>query len=112
MIIQNRFSNAFALLTTGILAGIFFYATFFVSPAFWDVPAAIHLNFRVALMGHNAVIMQLIMALTIGATLWFGWSVRNQKLSRVFSGLAIVFTIATLLITRLGNVPMNFEIKT
>ena len=112
MITQNKLSNAAALLATGILAGTFFYATFNVLPTFWEVPTNLHLSFRVALMRHNALNMQLLMMTTIVASLWFGWTIRQQKISRVFGAIAILLTIATLLITRFGNVPINMEVKT
>ena len=112
MLIRNKLSNALALLVTGILAGTFFYATSNVLPTFWEVNTEIHLGFRVALMRHNALNMQLLMATGIVATVWFGWTVRQQKLPGIFALLAIVLTVATLLITRLGNVPINLEVKT
>ena len=112
MIIQRKLSNALALLTTGLIAGIFVYGTFFVLPTFWEVPVNTHLSFRVALMRHNAVSMQLIMLICIVATVWFGWAMRNQPIPRFFVVVAIVFTLATLFITRLGNVPINLEMKT
>ncbi|HTE10344.1 MAG TPA: DUF1772 domain-containing protein [Chitinophagaceae bacterium] len=112
MLIQKKLSNALALLATGLIAGIFFYATFFVLPTFWEVPTATHLGFRVALMRHNAVTMQLIMLTCIVATVWFGWAVRKQQIPRFFVAIAIAFTLATLFITRLGNVPINLEMKT
>ena len=112
MIVQNKLSNAIALLATGILAGTFFYATSNVLPTFWEVPTNIHLAFRVALMRHNALNMQLLMATAIVASLWFGLTVRRQRVPFVFAIVAILLTIATLMITRFGNVPINMEVKT
>lgn len=112
MDIQSKLSNAVALLATGILAGTFFYATFNVLPTFWEVPKNIHLSFRVALMRHNALNMQLMMATAAVASIWFTWSIRHQKLPVIFAGLAILLTSATLFITKLGNIPINLEMKT
>jgi len=112
MIVRNKVSNAVALLATGILAGTFFYATSNVLPTFWEVPTNVHLAFRVALMRHNALNMQLLMAAAIVASLWFGITVRQQKVPFVFATIAILLTIATLMITRFGNVPINMEVKT
>src|SRR5882757_10898677 len=112
MSLQTKLSNAVALLATGILASTFFYATFNVLPTFGEVPTDIHLSFRVALMRHNALNMQLLMATGIIATAWFGWTIRQQKFPRIFAFSAIALTIATLLITRLGNIPINLEVKT
>ena len=112
MPVQDKLSNAVVLLVTGILAGTFFYATFNVLPTFWEVSTEVHLGFRVALMRHNALNMQLLMIAGIVATVWYGWTIRQQAFPRIFAFLAIALTIATLLITRLGNVPINLEVKT
>jgi Domain of unknown function (DUF1772) len=112
MLVQNKLSNAVGLLTTGLLAGAFFYATFNVLPTFWEVGTDVHLGFRVALMRHNALNMPLLMAIGIAATIWFGWTIRHLKLPRIFACLAIALAIATLVITRFYNVPINLEIKT
>jgi len=63
-------------------------------------------------MRHNAVSMQLIMLACVLATVWFGWTVRNQAIPRLFVAVAIISILATLFITRLGNVPINLEMKT
>ncbi|GAB4038447.1 anthrone oxygenase family protein [Spirosoma gilvum] len=108
----NQIAKPIALLSTGLLAGTFFYATVNVLPTFWEVPTPIHLAFRTALMRHNALTMQLSMGIAIGMSIWFSWTVRHSRLSRSFALLAVCLGLSTLLITRLGNVPINLVIKT
>ncbi|GAB3931264.1 DUF1772 domain-containing protein [Larkinella terrae] len=108
----NQIAKSSALLATGLLAGTFFYATVNVLPTFWEVSLPVHLAFRTALMRHNALTMQLAMTIAIGMSVWFSWTVRHHPLSRLFALLAVGLGLATLLITRLGNVPINLIIKT
>jgi len=103
--------NATVLFATGLLAGTFFYAKFNVLPTFREVPREIHLSFRVALMRHNGVIVQSLMAIAIISSIWFTWTVKRQRSACIFAGVGILLTIATFLITRWGNVPINTQIK-
>lgn len=109
---MKRIPNATALFAAGLLAGTFFYAKFNVLPTFGEVPQEIHLSFRVALMKHNGLIVQALMAIAIISSIWFTWTVKRQRGTRIFAGAAILLTIATFLITRLGNVPINTQIRT
>src|SRR5882757_10056563 len=112
MTVIYKISNAVVLLTTGLLAGTFFYAKFNVLPTFWEVPIETHLRFRVALMQHNGITVQSLMAAAILSTIWFTWINRRQKVTCILAGFAILLTIATFIITRFGNVPINAQIKT
>jgi uncharacterized membrane protein len=108
----NQTAKPIALLSTGLLAGTFFYATVNVLPTFWEVPTPVHLAFRTALMRHNAQTMQVSMGIAIMTSIWFSWTVRRFRLSLSFALLAVGMGMATLLITRFGNVPINLVIKT
>ena len=109
---NQQFVKFIALLSTGLLAGTFFYATVNIVPTFWEVPASVQLVFRTALMRHNALTMQLEMGVAIITSGWFCWTVRHFLVSRLFALVAVAMGVATLLITRLGSVPINLAIKT
>jgi hypothetical protein len=109
---KKEIPNAIVLFTIGLLGGTFFYAKFNVLPTFREVPTEVHLSFRVALMKHNGIIVQSLMAIAIISSIWFTWTIRKQRNTLIFASIAILLTIATLLITRLGNVPINAQIKT
>jgi hypothetical protein len=65
----NKTTQLFALVFTGFLAGSFYYGTLILVPAFYDVPSTVHLVYRVHLMDHNAIFMQLINALAAGGNI-------------------------------------------
>ena len=60
-----RVAKLLSLMSTGFLAGVFSYALFAIIPAWNEVPRAVHFTYRVALMRHNAVVMQSMMAVGI-----------------------------------------------
>jgi hypothetical protein len=65
-----RVAKLLSLISTGLLAGVFTYALFAIIPAWNEVPRDVHFTYRVALMRHNAIGMQSIMAIGIIAPLW------------------------------------------
>jgi uncharacterized membrane protein len=101
-----------ALLSTGLLAGAFYYATSNVLPTFSEVPTDIHLAFRTALMKHNAMNMQLLMASSILTSAWLAWSIRLTREAFYIALLGSLMALTSLLVTRFGNVPINMQIKT
>ena len=105
-------AKALALGTTGLLAGTFYYATFNVLPTFSEVPDGVHLAFRTALMKHNAITMQLLMASSVLASGWLAWQVRHHRVALSWVASACLLTLTCFMVTRLGNVPINMLIKT
>jgi uncharacterized membrane protein len=105
-------AKALALCTTGLLAGTFYYATFNVLPTFSEVPDSVHLAFRTALMKHNAVTMQLLMASSVLAGGWLAWQVRHNRRALCWVIPSCLLAVTCFLVTRLGNVPINMLIKT
>ena len=101
-----------ALILTGLIAGTFFYGTFCVLPAFYDLPSTLHLGFRVALMNHNKIVVMALVLLAIVALISYCWEARQLKTVRSLCFNALVMTIISLVITRLGSVPINLQIKT
>ena len=101
-----------ALTSAGLLSGAFMYGFLNVVPTFHEVPVTVHLVYRTQLMKHNSITMQLLMALSIITPLFYSALCWNIKLTRNFSMLSASFAIVTLLVTRLGNVPVNQLIKT
>lgn len=70
---MNRWTSAFATVSTGLLAGAFSYAYFTVVPTFSEVPLAVHLAYRDALMRHNGMYVQIAMGLSIVIPAWWAW---------------------------------------
>ncbi|MEO6549077.1 MAG: DUF1772 domain-containing protein [Ferruginibacter sp.] len=101
-----------SLLLTGLIAGTFFYGTFTVIPTFYGVPHDIHLSFRTALMRHNAIIVMSMVVLSIVALAFYTWQACRLKIARGLILMALILTITSLVITRLGSVPINMQIKT
>lgn len=102
-----------ALLSTGLLAGAFFYASLNVVPTFSEVKPAVHLSFRTALMQHNGISMPIIMLLaTITPSLYAFTVNKHEKIIRTFAFMATVLALASFLTTFFGNVPINGIIKT
>jgi hypothetical protein len=116
-----RVAKLLSLMSTGFLAGVFTYALFAIIPAWNDVPRQVHFTYRVALMKHNAIVMQSIMALGIVAPLWWAFTFRAMPLNAVPFGrvssarlcalAASVMNLTAVLITRFGNVPINQFIR-
>ncbi|HTF28685.1 MAG TPA: DUF1772 domain-containing protein [Flavitalea sp.] len=104
-------SLVFALMANGLLAGAFFYAKFNVLTTFREVPVDVHLSFRVALMKHNSLTMQLLMASAIISGFLLSWTNWQKRSRRNLALLALILSLATFGITRFGNVPINQEIR-
>ena len=104
---MNRFAQPLALLTSGLLAGVYYYGYFTVIPAFYEVPLPVHLTYRVALMNHNSFYVQSLTGLAILSPLWLTVSARQNKTVRNWAFCAAIAALLSILITRFGNVPIN-----
>ena len=104
---KNKLAQFLALLTTGLLAGVFYYGTFTVIPAFYEVPIEVHLKYRVALMNHNAVYVQLLTGISILTPVWLACVYRKAPLIRNYATLGAIAALISILVTRFGNVPIN-----
>jgi hypothetical protein len=102
-----RTAKLLSLMSTGFLAGVFTYAFFAIIPAWKEVPREVHFIYRVALMRHNAIVMQSIMLVGIVAPLWWAWTLRAMPAARACAVAASLMNVTTVLVTRLGNVPIN-----
>jgi uncharacterized membrane protein len=107
-----QISRMASLLLTGLIAGTFFYGTYCVLPAFYEVSPETHLHFRTALMNHNKTIVMALVILALPAITYYWVMVRKIRIVRTLCLAALLLTIISLLITRLGSVPINLEIKT
>ena len=102
-----RVAKLLSLMSTGFLAGVFTYALLAIIPAWNEVPRAVHFAYRVALMRHNAVVMQSIMVVGIMAPLWCAWTIRSMPAARTCAVAAGIMNVTAVLVTRFGNVPIN-----
>jgi len=100
------------LISSGLIAGTFFYGTFSVLPAFYAVSPQIHLEFRTALMNGNRLMVMGLIIFGILAMGWYTWEARYIRLTRTFCFCALALTLFSLIITRVGSVPINLQIKT
>jgi uncharacterized membrane protein len=98
-----------ALLSTGLLAGAFGYGAVNVQTTFNAVPLDVRLTFHSALMHMNGLVMQTTMALAALSCLALALLARSGQ--RYLAATAGVLAVASFLITRLGNVPINGQIK-
>src|ERR1700722_5707335 len=106
-----RTAKLLSLISTGFLAGVFTYALFAIIPAWNEVPREVHFTYRVALMKHNAIVMQSIMAVGILAPLWWAWTLRTMPAARVCAVAAAVMNLTAVVVTRFGNVPINQYVR-
>jgi len=104
-----RLVTGLALLSTGLLAGAFGYGAVNVATTFNVVPLDVRLTFHSALMRMNGPVMQTTMALAALSALTLAVLSRGRR--RYVAGTAGVLAVASFLITRLGNVPINGQIK-
>ncbi|MFF3678417.1 anthrone oxygenase family protein [Streptomyces sp. NPDC002120] len=104
-----RVLQALALLATGLLAGAFGYGAANLVPTFNAVPLDMRLSFHAELMKMNGITMQAAMAVSTLSTLALAALTRGR--ARLIAGAAGLLTLASFLITRLGNVPINGRIK-
>jgi len=63
-------------------------------------------------MHHNGITMQVLMAASIIAPIWYALAQKKVKLVMNTSLLAAALALTSLLVTRFGNVPINQLIKT
>ena len=108
--VAERLTGLLALLSSGMLAGAFGYALVCVVPTFEAVPLPVHLAFRTALMDMNGIFMQGLMGLSLLAVAGFAF-VLTDRARRLGAGAAALLTLTSFLVTRLGNVPINGEIR-
>lgn len=101
--------RAAALLFPGLLAGAFGYGAINVLYAFRRVPLDVRFTFHTALMQVNGWVMQSLMALTVLSALIL--AIRSRGLSRWLAGGAAAAGVTVFAITRLGNIPINQQIK-
>jgi hypothetical protein len=106
-----RLAKLLSLMSTGFLAGVFTYALFAIIPAWNEVPRAVHFTYRVALMRHNAVVMQSMMAIGILAPLCWAWAIRAIPVACLCAAAAGAMNVTAVLVTRFGNVPINQFIR-
>jgi uncharacterized membrane protein len=108
---MGQFAQPFALLTTGLLAGVYYYGYFTVIPAFYEVPIQVHLTYRVALMNHNSFYVQSLTAAAILAPIWLAVAAKHNRRVRIWSIFAAIVALLSILTTRFGNVPINRMIR-
>ncbi|PSJ27402.1 DUF1772 domain-containing protein [Streptosporangium nondiastaticum] len=106
---RTRILQALSLFSTGLLAGAFAYGAANLVPTFNAVPIDMRLDFHTALMKMNGITMQATMAVSALTTLGLAASERGR--ARVIAGAAGALVVASFLITRFGNVPINGRIK-
>ncbi|WP_067531751.1 DUF1772 domain-containing protein [Nocardia crassostreae] len=106
---RTRLAHAVALLSTGLLAGAFGYGAANLAPTFRRVPLQMRLEFHTELMKNNSVSMQLTMAVAAVSCLALAATVKGR--ARLLAGLATGFVVASFVITRFGNVPINYRIN-
>ncbi|MEU6999771.1 DUF1772 domain-containing protein [Nonomuraea sp. NPDC046570] len=104
-----RAVKAVALLSTGLLAGAFGYGAVNVAYAFRAVPLDVRFTFHTALMQVNGPVMQTTMGLAVLGSLLL--AVVSRGVPRLLAAGAAVLALASFLITRFGNVPINGQIK-
>lgn len=106
------FLKFLGLMAAGLLSGAFIYTVLNVIPAFYEVPPAVHLAYRVQLMGHNGITMQTLMSLCFITPVWYAALCRKNTMPRNLALLSAGLALATFLVTRFGNVPINQVIRT
>jgi hypothetical protein len=102
-----RAAKLLSLMSTGFLAGVFTYALFAIIPAWNEVPREVHFAYRVALMRHNAIVMQSVMLVGILSPVWWAWTIRAMPAARTCAVAASIMNLSAVLVTRFGNVPIN-----
>ncbi|MFI5502618.1 anthrone oxygenase family protein [Nocardia asteroides] len=104
-----RTVRSLALLATGLLAGAFGYGAANLVPTFDRVPLQMRLEFHTELMRNNSISMQATMA--AAALSCLAAAVLAAGRHRLVAAAATVLVVASFLITRLGNVPINHRIN-
>ncbi|MFJ8827615.1 anthrone oxygenase family protein [Streptomyces sp. NPDC102467] len=104
-----QLAQGIALLSTGALAGAFGYGAANLVPTFNAVPLEMRLSFHAQLMQMNGITMQGAMGISALSALTL--AVVTHGTARRLAGGAGILVVASFLITRLGNVPINGRIK-
>ncbi|MFD7846631.1 DUF1772 domain-containing protein [Nocardia sp. NPDC059764] len=106
---RTRLLTAAALLTTGYLCGAFGYGLINVAQAFKTVPLDVRFTFHTALMKVNGPVMQSAMGLAALTSLLL--AIYSGGVVRRSAATASGLVLASFVITRFGNVPINGKIK-
>ncbi|MEU0989535.1 DUF1772 domain-containing protein [Streptomyces sp. NPDC005953] len=104
-----RLVQGLALLSIGTLAGAFGYGAANLVPTFNAVPLDMRLSFHSQLMQMNGITMQGAMGISALSAVVLAAMTHGH--SRRLAGGAGLLALASFLITRLGNVPINGRIK-
>ncbi|MFI2437045.1 anthrone oxygenase family protein [Streptomyces sp. NPDC018693] len=104
-----RWVKGIALTATGLLAGAFGYGAVNLAPTFWEVPMDMRLSFHAELMKMNSPVMQTAMVTSMLSSLVLAVVTRGRE--RLLAAGAALLVLASFLITRFGNVPINARIK-
>ncbi|HZF91494.1 DUF1772 domain-containing protein [Streptomyces sp.] len=104
-----RWVKGIALTATGLLAGAFGYGAVNLAPTFWEVPMDMRLSFHAELMKMNSPVMQTAMVTSMLSSLALAFVTRGRE--RLLAGGATLLALASFLLTRFGNVPINGRIK-
>lgn len=107
--LRIRLTQSLALMSTGALAGAFGYGAANLVPTFNAVPLDMRLSFHTQLMQMNGITMQGAMGISAISALVLAAMTRGA--SRRLAAGAGILVVASFLITRLGNVPINSRIK-
>ncbi|MFF1380206.1 anthrone oxygenase family protein [Streptomyces sp. NPDC058308] len=107
--IPVRLVQGLAVMSTGALAGAFGYGAANLVPTFNAVPLDVRLSFHAQLMQMNGITMQ--GAMGVSALSALALAAMTRGVSRRLAGGAGILVVASFLITRLGNVPINGRIK-
>ncbi|MFI9510475.1 DUF1772 domain-containing protein [Nocardia sp. NPDC052566] len=108
-IARPELARACALTFGGLLAGAFGYGAVNVLYAFRKVPLDVRFTFHTALMSVNGLVMQSLMALTALSCLTL--AIRSTARDRWLAATATALVVGVFLTTRLGNIPINQQIK-
>ncbi|MCB5179568.1 DUF1772 domain-containing protein [Streptomyces antimicrobicus] len=106
---RTRLLLGLSLFSTGLLAGAFAYGAANLVPTFRSVPIDMRLDFHTELMKMNGITVQGAMAVSALGALALAALTRGR--ARVLAATAGLLTVASFLITRFGNVPINGRIK-
>ncbi|MEU8890636.1 DUF1772 domain-containing protein [Streptomyces sp. NPDC048442] len=104
-----RLVQGLALMSTGALAGAFGYGAANLVPTFNAVPLDMRLSFHTQLMQMNGITMQAAMGTSALSALVL--AALTHGVARRLAAATGILVIASFLITRLGNVPINGRIK-
>ncbi|MFI6449868.1 DUF1772 domain-containing protein [Kitasatospora sp. NPDC050543] len=106
---RTRLLQGLSLFSTGLLAGAFGYGAANLVPTFNAVPLEMRLDFHAELMKMNGITVQGAMAVSALSSLALAALMRGRP--RILATAAGLLTVASFLITRFGNVPINGLIK-